>query len=126
VFGHFSHDSTLGKKYNWSIGQVVKVIPENGRQPDGWILSSPWEVYKVSFNGCDVFNKELRRFRWPFLRFAHNGLAAEGNISDFIEAVTLENTFNAWCSLKRANEETIAYDFLIELSNEPYSLAIKC
>ena len=124
IFGHFSHDSSLNKKYSWSTGQVVKVLRDGGRAPQGWTLTTPWDIYKVSFNGCDLFNKELRKFRWPFLHHAHNGLSAEENIADFIEAVALQNSFNAWTSLHESDESMSYYTFLIELSKELYQLAL--
>jgi hypothetical protein len=104
---------------------VVKVIDSNGRAPDGWTITTPWDVYKASFNGCDLFNKELRHFRWPFEHRALNGLSAELNIADFIEAVSLENAFNAWTSLTEDNQNINYYDFMMDLSNELYMRAVE-
>lgn len=101
----------------------MKVLPNGGKAPKGWIKTTPWDVYKVSFNGVDLFNKGLRRFAWPFAHRGQHGLAAEGNISDFIEAVTLKNTVNAWTSLSEERENWSDYKILYSLSDQLYALA---
>jgi len=67
----------------------------------------------------------LRHFRWPFEHRALHGLSAELNIADFIEAVSLQNTFNAWASLTEDNNNINYYDFLMDLANELYLRAVE-
>ena len=87
-------------------------------------MTTPWDVYKVSFNGCDLFNKSLRNFSWPYEHRAQHGVSAEENIADFVEALVLQNTFNAWQSLNKDNGNISYYEFLIILSNEIYNMAL--
>ena len=103
---------------------MVKVVKNGGRAPQGWTLTTPWDLYKATFNSCDIFNKGLKQFRWPYQHKAHQGVSAEQNISDFIEAVILQNTFNAWTNLHEDDANMQPYSFLIQLSKELYQLAL--
>jgi hypothetical protein len=99
-------------------------MPDGGNGPQGWTKTTPWDIYKASFAGCDLYNKTLKRFNWPFMHKGAHGLAAESNIGDFIEAVVLQNSHHAWTSLRKDNENVTYYQFLIELSHELQTMAL--
>lgn len=101
----------------------MKVLKNGGRAPNGWTKTTPWDIYKVAFNGCDLFNRNLRHFKWPFQHKAHDGVSAEENIADFIEAVVLQNSFNAWKSLHDDDGNLSIYQFLIDMSKDLYLMA---
>ena len=56
---------------------------------------------------------------------AHVTVSAEENIADFIKAVVLQNSFNAWKSLHDDDSNLSVYQFLIDLSKDLYRMGNK-
>lgn len=116
--------AALGKKYNWSVNQVVKIQHEGGRAPAGWSRTTPWDLYEASFNGVDLYNKDLNRFKWPFKHVGRHGHGADADIAEFIEAITLQNSYHAWLNVNPEKNNMSYYYFLIELADELYMRAL--
>jgi hypothetical protein len=90
---HYDRQKGVGKKYNLSSGFIRSTSPAKIEQYKNFIPG--YSHYKVLFEPCDKFNRNLHDRHWPYKRGGRNSKGAFGSQHDFLMACILQNTFNA-------------------------------
>ena len=77
------------------------------------------------FACCDHFNKGLHDKVWPHKRGGCGHTGAQGKINDFIMAVMLQNTYNAWHEITGTPPHDLSFKkFCCTLADQLWN--IKC
>lgn len=87
----WDHDANIGKKYVLS-NAFVKT-----RKSRDLAFSVPvYDLYKLSFNACDKYNRLLKDRKWPHRTGGNNRSGECGHHHKFAFASVLQNTFALW------------------------------
>ena len=80
-----------------------------------------WDHYKVSFNLCDQFNRDLHDCTWPHRHVGGSRLGDLASVHDFIFSSILQNVQNAWLDKQGFSSENFTFqDICTRLADELY------
>ena len=115
---HHSGQPQIGKKYVMSnAAQLIKVPKSDMSVP----LS---DLYRGTFNTCDIFNKQIHGRSWPHKKGGYNRFGSRGVEYNFILTCILINCFNLYGELM--GEGFVERDFktnCLELADELFRYA---
>ncbi|KAL6073908.1 hypothetical protein QOT17_004603 [Balamuthia mandrillaris] len=108
----WSSEKNVGKKLLLSTS--LKKVPGKQRttNPPGWIL------YKTMFNACDLYNKDIGKFMWPYRL-----MWWELHFDDLFHVHVLLNTIAVWIELHKGQKTCTKKELLIQLSEELFERA---
>ena len=89
---HYDTQKGVGETYNLSSGLVRCTNPNKIQSYKK--ITPGYSHYKVLFEPCDKFNRNLHDRHWPYKRGGRNVKGGPGSQYDFIFACILQNTFN--------------------------------
>ena len=105
-------NENLGKKYCLAHG--FKLVDISNKQ----FIIPAYDVYKISFNIVDKFNRNLNDRTWPHRTQGGNVGGDELALTDFIFSSILQNVFCVWNYLNSKKDEHIKFkDLCVELSD---------
>lgn len=110
---HWSNDDVVGKKWVMSNCCEKHVLSKN-------INSLPlFDLYKKTFNICDLFNTSLSGKSWPHRKGGYTRFGAQGAQHDFIFTCILINTVNTWSELSQVNHKNVNFqEAYLQLADE--------
>ncbi len=116
VIHYWDTDETIGKKL------VISNAFERRFERGSKTIIPVYDLYKITFKSCDVFNKALHDRTWPH---KHGGKNIPGDIGqqhNFIFSSILQNVYNCFLDVNLVDANN--YDFkqmCLELSDALYS-----
>lgn len=110
---HWSNDSNVGKKMVFT--NIMKILKGRVRKE----MVPVYDLYKLTFKACDIFNKNLCDCTWPHKKGGRNCPGDLGVHHDFVLSATLQNVFNCYSELCRRHVEDLDFRQLcVELADE--------
>jgi hypothetical protein len=91
-------DDNIGKKYVFT--NCFRKCPRT-RSVDAIVPA--YDLYKISFNACDAFNRQLHQRKWPHKSGGRNKGAGDGHQHKFAFACILQNTINLYHAVNKSN-----------------------
>lgn len=120
---HYDRQKGVGKKYNLSSGFIRSTRTDMIRKYKDIIPG--YSHYKVLFEPCDRFNRNLHQRHWPYKRGGRNIRGAAGSQHDFLMACILQNTFNAYDEISCGSGDSLNFkDMCCELAADIFTYSL--
>ena len=107
---HYDTQKGVGKKYNLSSGLIRSTNANKIKKYKDFIPG--YSHYKVLFEPCDKFNRNLHDRHWPYKRGGRNVKGASGSQHDFLLACILQNTFNCHDAINEKNGCLPSFEYM--------------
>jgi len=110
---YYSNDKNIGKK------MVISncMVKSRGKLPKE--LIPVYDLYKLTFRACDIYNSQLCDCTWPHKKGGKDTPGDLGVHHDFILSCILQNVFNYYTDLRRIPVETQDFcDLCLNLADE--------
>ncbi len=114
-------DERIGKKY-----VISNAFEKCRKQRELSHVTPVYDLYKLSFNACDVYNRKFHHRQWPHKLGGNYRLGELGHHNKFAISAALQNTFAVWKFFHpEFNFENKYQELCFELADQLYLLPIE-